>query len=147
MPTLTAVDQWILTRFDEVIKAYHKAFEKYEFFPARNALEQFFWSDFCDNYIELVNTVFMETKLRKTQKRRVGLFTKFNLVLSSSSLLTCRTSVKKSIRMFSVIAKVISPFILPSSLQFLLKQYVKKAKKPVATSRTRYACSYLQVQE
>ena len=54
MPTLTAVDKWVLTRFDEVIKAYHKAFEKYEFFPARNALEQFFWSDFCDNYIEMV---------------------------------------------------------------------------------------------
>jgi valyl-tRNA synthetase len=33
---------------------YHTALNAFEFAPALQAIEHFFWTDYCDNYIELV---------------------------------------------------------------------------------------------
>ena len=54
MPELTLIDEWILARYNNMSKLYHKGFNDYEFFIARNELEKFFWASFCDNYLELI---------------------------------------------------------------------------------------------
>jgi valyl-tRNA synthetase len=53
--TISAVlDRWVLTRLHRAIAKATRDFEKYEYSDARNAAEDFFWNDFCDNYLELV---------------------------------------------------------------------------------------------
>jgi valyl-tRNA synthetase len=53
-PVCDVVNQWILHNFSAAINQYHKLFDAYEYQPALEAVEKFFWQDFCDNYLELV---------------------------------------------------------------------------------------------
>jgi len=48
------LDLWILSRLHQCVKKATKEFEKFEYCDARVAIEDFFWNDFCDNYLELV---------------------------------------------------------------------------------------------
>ncbi|MCL2228748.1 MAG: valine--tRNA ligase [Firmicutes bacterium] len=45
-------DKWILTKLNTLVKSIIKKYEKFDFGVAANELQQFFWSDFCDWYIE-----------------------------------------------------------------------------------------------
>ena len=49
-----ALDLWILSRLNIASKKATTAFETFEYCDARVAIEDFFWNDFCDNYLELV---------------------------------------------------------------------------------------------
>ena len=49
-----ALDLWILSRLHIAVSKTTEAFEKFEYCDARVAIEDFFWNDFCDNYLELV---------------------------------------------------------------------------------------------
>ncbi len=49
---LTSDDKWILLRLDEAIRAVTQALEEYNFSEAAQALYRFFWSEFCDWYLE-----------------------------------------------------------------------------------------------
>ncbi len=46
-------DLWALSRLQQTIKCATKEFEKFEYARAREAIEEFFWKDFCDNYLEI----------------------------------------------------------------------------------------------
>jgi valyl-tRNA synthetase len=48
------LDRWILTRLHRTVDKAEKEFKRYEYAAARVAIEDFFWNDFCDNYLELV---------------------------------------------------------------------------------------------
>ena len=48
------INQWILHRMSELFKRYNHSFDSYEFGLGLQAIEQFFWQDFCDNYLELI---------------------------------------------------------------------------------------------
>jgi valyl-tRNA synthetase len=48
------LDLWVLTKLHKAIKKSTQEFDKYEYCDARVATEDFFWNDFCDNYLELV---------------------------------------------------------------------------------------------
>ena len=48
------LDQWILARLGQTIAIATAAYEKYEYADALDATNQFFWADFCDNYLELI---------------------------------------------------------------------------------------------
>ncbi|MFT6106287.1 MAG: valyl-tRNA synthetase [Rickettsiales bacterium] len=47
-------DLWILSRLQQTISQAEKEFEKFEYAKARAAIEDFFWNDLCDNYLEIV---------------------------------------------------------------------------------------------
>lgn len=47
-------NQWITTRNSGVFQEYDRYFSEYEFSLALKTVEQFFWSDFCDNYLECI---------------------------------------------------------------------------------------------
>lgn len=48
------LDKWVLTRLHRAIAKATEEFEKFEYCNARVAVEDFFWNDFCDNYLELI---------------------------------------------------------------------------------------------
>lgn len=47
-------NQWILHNASIVFERYTHYFEQHEFGLALQHIEQFFWHDYCDNYIELI---------------------------------------------------------------------------------------------
>ncbi len=50
---LTLEDKWILTRYNELVKAVTENIDKYELGIAADKLYSFIWDDFCDWFIEL----------------------------------------------------------------------------------------------
>ncbi|MBM3579610.1 MAG: valine--tRNA ligase [Alphaproteobacteria bacterium] len=48
-----ASDLWILSRLHQTVTKATAEFEKFEYARAREAIEEFFWKDFCDNYLEI----------------------------------------------------------------------------------------------
>jgi valyl-tRNA synthetase len=55
---LTNDDKWILLRLDQAIREVSTAFIEYKFSDATAALYRFFWSEFCDWYLEASKAVF-----------------------------------------------------------------------------------------
>ena len=51
---LEPTDQWILSKLNETILKMNKNLDAFEFWLAKIAFEEFFWQDFCDNYLELI---------------------------------------------------------------------------------------------
>jgi valyl-tRNA synthetase len=54
---LTRDDQWILLRLDAAIRDLDGAFADYKFSDATAALYRFFWSEYCDWYVEASKAV------------------------------------------------------------------------------------------
>ncbi|HLW73393.1 MAG TPA: valine--tRNA ligase [Candidatus Babeliales bacterium] len=51
---LDTVNRWLLHTISACFEKYQNYFEQQEFGLALDTIEQFFWNDFCDNYVELV---------------------------------------------------------------------------------------------
>ncbi len=49
----TSADNWILARCAQLVGEVTKAFEEYEYASARSEIEDFFWRDLADNYLEM----------------------------------------------------------------------------------------------
>jgi valyl-tRNA synthetase len=54
---LSTYDKWILTKLNETVKEVGDSFEGYEFDKVAGAIYKFFWSEYCDWYIESVKPV------------------------------------------------------------------------------------------
>ena len=52
MAPLKPEDKWIITRLNETAEAVNKALSEYQYSQAAHAIYEFFWSDYCDWYIE-----------------------------------------------------------------------------------------------
>lgn len=46
-------DKWVLSKLHNTVKRATADFHKFEYARAREAIEDFFWNDFCDNYLEI----------------------------------------------------------------------------------------------
>lgn len=49
-----AINKWLLHTISACFDKYQHYLEQHEFGLALNMIEQFFWSNFCDNYLELI---------------------------------------------------------------------------------------------
>jgi valyl-tRNA synthetase len=54
---LTSDDKWILLKLDAAIREVTDALNNYKFNEAANALYRFFWSEYCDWYVESTKAV------------------------------------------------------------------------------------------
>ncbi|MGI9592303.1 MAG: valine--tRNA ligase, partial [Myxococcota bacterium] len=57
---LSLADRWILSRLQVVAEKAAVGIEAYRFDEMANAIYQFFWSEFCDWYVELVKTALQD---------------------------------------------------------------------------------------
>ncbi|MCL5098771.1 MAG: class I tRNA ligase family protein, partial [Candidatus Omnitrophica bacterium] len=55
---LTSDDKWILLKLDAAIRQINDAFEEYRFSEVTQVLYRFFWSEYCDWYVEASKAVF-----------------------------------------------------------------------------------------
>ncbi len=55
---LTSDDKWILLRLDQAIREVTQAFADYKFSDATATLYRFFWSEYCDWYVEASKAAF-----------------------------------------------------------------------------------------
>ena len=55
---LTSDDKWILIRLDQAIREVTQAFTDYRFSDATTTLYRFFWSEYCDWYVEASKAAF-----------------------------------------------------------------------------------------
>jgi valyl-tRNA synthetase len=53
LTNLSPADRWILSRQQHLILQVTDLFENYEYAAAKSEIENFFWSDFADNYLEM----------------------------------------------------------------------------------------------
>lgn len=60
---LGALNEWLLHQSSSCYAQYKKHFEHAEFSLALDAIEQFFWHDFCDNYLELIKEQLFKPEL------------------------------------------------------------------------------------
>ncbi len=47
-------DRWIITRYLETIKEVDRFFNSYQFSEAQKSIYDFFWTEFCDWYLEMI---------------------------------------------------------------------------------------------
>ncbi len=59
---LTPLDQWLLTRLHQTTEQVTLGFDKFDYAVGREALEKFFWSTYCDDYLELVKERFWKAE-------------------------------------------------------------------------------------
>ncbi len=62
---LSKDDEEFLGKLNKVIKDCTKSFEKYEYSTVKQEIEQFFWNDFCDNYLETIKKIIYQGKQDK----------------------------------------------------------------------------------
>lgn len=75
------INEWIVHRATETRVLYDKYFEKFEFSLALGAFEQFFWHDFCDNYLELIKDRLFNPDTYSEQEVQATRATLYNVML------------------------------------------------------------------
>jgi valyl-tRNA synthetase len=62
------IDHYFIEKFDETIREVDTAYDKYAIGEAKRKAEQYFWHDFCDNYLEIVKKrIYQGTEKEKEQ--------------------------------------------------------------------------------
>ncbi|MGP1957010.1 MAG: class I tRNA ligase family protein, partial [Arsenophonus sp. ER-QC15-MAG3] len=49
-------DQWLIVKLVELVNKVESDMQNYEYANAVDLIEKFFWSVFCDNYLEITKT-------------------------------------------------------------------------------------------
>jgi valyl-tRNA synthetase len=63
---LTSDDKWILLKLDQAIREITEAFAEYKFSDATATLYRFFWSEYCDWYVEASKAVLSSSSRRES---------------------------------------------------------------------------------
>ena len=77
---ISAVDMWILSKLQKVIKIATESFDKYEYSKAKSETELFFWQIFCDNYLEIVKYRLYDESLQDSDVYKSAQYTLFTVV-------------------------------------------------------------------
>jgi len=116
---LQKIDKWIIERSMEVWKNMSKYFDKFEVWHALIEFESFFWSDYCDNYLEIVKDKITNPKIYNDWEE-----------------------IKKSSQYWLYIVwlnilKLISP-LMPHIAEELYQKYFKESEKEISIHKKNY---------
>lgn len=67
--TLTVVDRWIISTFQETAQRVTEAMDSYRFDLAAKAVYEFIWDEYCDWYLELTKPVLNADQVDEATKR------------------------------------------------------------------------------
>ncbi|MFW5847058.1 MAG: valine--tRNA ligase [Nanoarchaeota archaeon] len=108
--TLQLLDEIFLKKINFLIKSATESFEKYEYSKVKSEVEQFFWNDFCDNYLEIVKKRIYQGKKGSNEKISAQ-YTLYNSLLAIIKMLA-----------------PIMPFITEEIYQTYFKEKAEKEK-------------------
>jgi len=86
IPELTLIDKGILNKFNNLIKEVSESFEKYEPSKAKMLTEIFFWSQICDNYLEIAKDRLYNPDVRGNEERKSAQYTLNYLLINTLKL-------------------------------------------------------------
>ena len=105
---LETMDKWILSKLTRIIKASTDSFMKYEYSRTKTDVENFFWHDLCDNYLEIIKDRLYNPDQRGKEARHSAQYGLYNTLLS--------------------ILKMMAP-IMPHITEEIYQLYFKKHEK------------------
>ena len=82
MPKLLPADRWIVERVNETTIAAAKLLYEYEIGSAKHEIDDLFWKDFCDNYIEIVKDRLYDPSVHGAEERRSGQYALYQALLN-----------------------------------------------------------------
>lgn len=71
-PFLLPVDRWIIERTNQTIINATNLLNNYEIGSARHEIDDLFWKDFCDNYVEIIKERLYQPELHGYKERCSG---------------------------------------------------------------------------
>jgi valyl-tRNA synthetase len=85
---LNLIDQVFLKKLNDIMKEATNYFEKYEYSKAKAVVEQFFWKDFADNYIEIVKKRVYQGKGNEKESAQYTLYTSLLAIVKMMAPIT-----------------------------------------------------------
>ena len=82
MPKLLPIDRWIIERVNETTSRAAKLLCEYEIGSARREIDDLFWKDFCDYYIEIVKERLYQPDIHGFGERRSGQYALYYALLN-----------------------------------------------------------------
>jgi len=81
-PKLEAIDAWLLSKINNIVKTSTESFEKYEYSRTKADVENFFWNTFCDNYLEIIKDRIYNPDKRGKKARESAQYVLYNALLA-----------------------------------------------------------------
>jgi len=79
---LLPVDRWIIERVNETTASATKLLNEYEIGSAKHEIDDLFWKDFCDNYIEVVKDRLYDPNVHGIEERKSGQYALYHALLN-----------------------------------------------------------------
>ena len=80
-PELLPIDRWMTERVKETVTTAGNLLGEYEIGSARHVIDEFFWKDFCDNYIEIIKERLYNPGIHGIEERRSGQYALYDTLL------------------------------------------------------------------
>lgn len=81
-PELLPIDRWMVERVQETARKAAELLDSYEIGLARHLIDELFWNDLCDDYIEIVKSRLYEPEIHGEAERRSGQYAVFYALLN-----------------------------------------------------------------
>ena len=79
---LMPVDRWIIERCKQTTTNARKLLDQYEIGPARHEIDDFFWKDLCDYYIEIVKERLYQPEIHGYEERQSAQYALYYCMLN-----------------------------------------------------------------
>jgi len=81
-PQLMPIDRWMIERTNETIMKAAMLLNEYEIGSARHEIDELFWKDFCDNFVEIVKERLYQPDIHGAEERRSGQYALYYALLN-----------------------------------------------------------------
>ena len=78
---LHELDKWLFHKFNELIKFATESFDQYEYAKAKFAIDNFFWTTFCDYYLEMCKDRLYNVQVHGEDAKRSAQYTLHHVLL------------------------------------------------------------------
>ncbi|MEK6963679.1 MAG: valine--tRNA ligase [Nanoarchaeota archaeon] len=78
---LHELDKWLLHQFNELVKFATESFDQYEYAKAKFAIDNFFWTTFCDYYLEMCKDRLYNVAVHGEDAKRSAQYTLHHVLL------------------------------------------------------------------
>ncbi len=79
---LEIMDRWVLSKLSRIISSSTESFSKYEYSRTKADVENFFWHDLCDNYLEIIKDRLYNPDKRGKESRLSAQYGLYNTLLA-----------------------------------------------------------------